>query len=35
MIDPSGGRIEDYRKVRDAIRQKVEGLLKTSASESD
>jgi len=33
--DPSGGRIEDYRKVRDVIRQKVEGLLKASGSESD
>jgi arsenate reductase len=33
--DPSGGGIQEYRKVRDAIRQKVEGLLKTSGSESD
>ena len=27
--DPSGGNIERYRKVRDAIVQKVERLLET------
>lgn len=33
--DPPGGRIKDYKKVGEAIRQKLEGLLKASASESD
>jgi arsenate reductase len=33
--DPSGGAIEDYRKTREIIRQKVEGLLKALTSESN
>ena len=34
ILDPSGGNIQDYREVRETIRQKVEGLLKALASES-
>jgi arsenate reductase len=32
--DPSGGDIEDYRKVRDVITQKVKSLLQTLVMES-
>ena len=34
ITDPSGRNIEDYREVRETIREKVEGLLKALASES-
>jgi arsenate reductase len=32
--DPSGGGIEEYRKTRETIRRKVEGLLEVLTSES-
>lgn len=31
ITDPSGGNIEDFREVRETIRQKIEGLLKALA----
>ena len=33
--DPSGGAIEDYRKTREIIKQKVQGLLKALTSKSN